>query len=96
MESKRRRSKQQVEDDKRDAAEERENYLFACSEATRLQRELDLVKGQMAHSQKAQAFADTMIREGWVKTDENGDIVQVSEQERLGFQQIQPSPKKSL
>ena len=45
MESKRRRSKQQVEDDKRDAAEERENYLFACSEATRLQQELDLVKG---------------------------------------------------
>ena len=43
---------------------------------------------------KAQAFADNMIREGYVKTDEFGDIVLVSEEERHQFQTIHPSPKK--
>ena len=60
----------------------RESYQFACSETGRLQRELDLIKGQMMHSQKAQDFADNMIKEGYVKTDEFGDIVLVSEEER--------------
>ena len=52
------------------------------SENEDLKRELELIKARMAHSQKAQQFADTMIKEGYVKTDEYGDIVQVSEAER--------------
>ena len=39
----------------------------------------------MKHSMKAQEFADNMIREGYVKTDENGELVPVSEEERQSF-----------
>ena len=80
--------------DKDDDPELKENYQFACSEAARLQRELDLAKAQMDHSKKAQEFADNMIREGYVKTDEFGDIVAISEEDRMQFQQIHPSPKR--
>jgi hypothetical protein len=80
--TKRRRSKMEMLADKEADSGMRESYQFACSETSRLQRELDLIKGQMMHSQKAQDFADNMIKEGYVKTDELGDIVLVSEEER--------------
>ena len=68
--------------DKIDDSELKESYQFACSETARLQRELDLIKAQVTNSQKAQEFADNMIKEGYVKTDEFGDIIPVSEEER--------------
>ena len=40
--------------DKGSEKEMRESYQFACSETARLQRELDLKNGQLAHSMKAQ------------------------------------------
>ena len=92
--SKRRRTKAEMLADKGDDKELRESYQFACSETARLQRELDLKHGQLTHSVKAQQFADNMIREGYVKTDEFGDIVLISEEERHQFQTIHPSPKK--
>ena len=58
--------------------EDKDNLDLAISENEDLKRELELVKAQMAHSQKAQDFADNMIREGYVKTDELGDFVPVS------------------
>ena len=79
---------------KEDDVDLKASYQFACSETARLQRELDLKNGQLTHSVKAQQFADNMIREGYVKTDEFGDIVLVSEEERHQFQTIHPSPKK--
>ena len=81
-------------EDKGDDQELKENYQFACSESARLQRELDLAYSQVQHSKKAQEFADNMIREGYVKTDEFGDIVTISEEDRMQFQQIHPSPKR--
>ena len=77
--SKRKRTKQQLEDAKFAEQEDKDHIELVNSENEDLKRELELVKAQMAHSQKAQDFADTMIKEGYVKTDEFGDIVQVSE-----------------
>ena len=76
--SKRRRTKAEMLASKGDESELKESYQFACSETARLQRELDLKHGQLTHSVKAQQFADNMIREGYVKTDELGDIIPVS------------------
>ena len=92
--TKRRRSKAQMLADKEADSGMKESYQFACSETARLQRELDMAQAQVMHSKKAQEFADNMIREGYVKTDELGDIVAISEEDRMNFQQIQPSPKR--
>ena len=92
--SKRRRTKAEMLEEQKDDGGLRENYEFACSEAARVKRENDLMKGQLAAAVKAQRFTDTMIQEGYVKVREDGEIVPVPEEERQQFQEIQPSPKK--
>ena len=59
-----------------------------------LDNELALVKEQAAQAKNSQVFTTEMMRQGYIKTAEDGTLLPVGEDERNKFMQIQPSPKK--
>ena len=80
--TKRRRTKAQIEEAKFAGQEERDNLELAISDNDDLKRELEMMKEQMRQSERAIDFADSMIAQGYVKKNEHGAFVPISEEER--------------
>ena len=59
-----------------------------------LENELALAKEQALQAKNSQVFTTEMMRQGYIKTAEDGTLLPVGEDERKNFMQIQPSPKK--
>ena len=59
-----------------------------------LENELALAREQALQAKNSQVFTTEMMRQGYIKTAEDGTLLPVGEDERNNFMKIQPSPKK--
>ena len=56
-------------------------------------RDMTIMRAQLDAAVKAQKFTQEMIQQGFIKTNEEGDFIPVSEEERNQFKTISPRSK---